>query len=151
MNNLEEVPPADEARTYRAKGYWSRFCVAVAGVAMNFALALVLLFVALVGFGVPRADTWYVNSVSPDSPAAAAGLEPSDRILSADGQSVATFDELTADHPGQARAKRSPSSSSGTVRSSPRSSPSPSAGPTRPSASASSASARPTPTRRSAR
>jgi membrane-associated protease RseP (regulator of RpoE activity) len=96
MNNLEEVPPADETRTYRAKGYWDRFCVAVAGVAMNFALALVLLFVALVGFGVPRADTWYVNSVSTDSPAAAAGLEPSDRIVSADGQTVATFDELTS-------------------------------------------------------
>ena len=24
MNNLEDVDPADEPRTYRAKGYWSR-------------------------------------------------------------------------------------------------------------------------------
>jgi membrane-associated protease RseP (regulator of RpoE activity) len=96
MNNLEEVPPADEPRTYRSKGYWSRFCVAVAGVAMNFALALVLLFIAFVGFGVPDAERWSVNSVSEGSPAAAVGLQPGDRIVSADGQAVSTFGELTA-------------------------------------------------------
>jgi membrane-associated protease RseP (regulator of RpoE activity) len=95
MNNLEEVDPADEDRTYRAKGYWSRFCVAVAGVAMNFALALVLLFIALVGFGVPTESSWSVSSVSADSPATQAGIESGDRITEVDGQPVATWSELT--------------------------------------------------------
>src|SRR4029079_16151502 len=40
MNNLEDVDPADEASTFRAKGYWSRVLVASAGVMMNFLLAL---------------------------------------------------------------------------------------------------------------
>jgi membrane-associated protease RseP (regulator of RpoE activity) len=95
MNNLEEVDPVDEPRTYRSKRYWDRFCVAVAGVAMNFALALVLLFVALVGFGIPRADTWTIGAVTTDSPASRAGLEPADRILAANGQAVSTFDDLS--------------------------------------------------------
>jgi RIP metalloprotease RseP len=105
MNNLEEVDPADEPRTYRAKGYWSRFCVAVAGVAMNFALALVLLFVALVGFGIPKEGAWQVGTLSANSPAAAAGLQPGDRILAVDGQTADTFGGLTdviRSMPGQA-------------------------------------------------
>ena len=44
MNNLEEVDPADESRTYRQKSYPSRLSVAVAGSAMHFLMALVLLF-----------------------------------------------------------------------------------------------------------
>ena len=36
MNNLEEVEPEDEGRTYREKGYWQRFGVVLAGSAMHF-------------------------------------------------------------------------------------------------------------------
>ncbi len=151
MNNLEEVPPADEARTYRAKGYWSRFCVAVAGVAMNFALG------ARAAVRRPRrlrrAPCRHLvrEQRQPRQPrrgGRARALRPHpERRRAVRGH----LRRAHRDHPGQARARRSPSSSSATVSSSPRSSPSPSAGPTRPSASASSASARPTPTRRSAR
>ncbi|MEL7209967.1 MAG: site-2 protease family protein, partial [Actinomycetota bacterium] len=58
MNNLEEVDPADEARTYRQKSYPARMSVAVAGSAMHFAMALVLLFVlfAFIGQTVNRSD-----------------------------------------------------------------------------------------------
>ena len=43
MSNLEEVDPADEERTYRAKPYWRRLSVAVAGSTMHFILAFVLI------------------------------------------------------------------------------------------------------------
>jgi membrane-associated protease RseP (regulator of RpoE activity) len=95
MNNLEEVPPEDEARTYRQKGYWSRLSVAVAGSAMHFLLAILLLVATLGFFGVQRASAWRISGVSDDSPALAAGLHSGDRILSIDGTQIATFADLT--------------------------------------------------------
>ena len=44
MTNLEDVPPEDEPRAYRSKGYFSRVGVAFAGPAVHFAIALVLMF-----------------------------------------------------------------------------------------------------------
>ncbi len=87
MNNLEEVDPADEDRTYRSKRYRSRFIVAFAGPFMNVLLAFVLLFVVYAGFGVARATT-VVNVVGEGTPAAAVGLQPGDTILSIDGTPV---------------------------------------------------------------
>jgi membrane-associated protease RseP (regulator of RpoE activity) len=95
MNNLEEVPPEDEPRTYRQKGYWSRLSVAVAGSAMHFLLAIALLVATLGFFGVQRPSAWKISGVSDDSPALAAGLHSGDRIMSVDGTQVATFADLT--------------------------------------------------------
>src|SRR5208282_2254501 len=44
MNNLEEVDPADEPRTYRQAPVWRRLSVALAGSAMHFLIAICLLF-----------------------------------------------------------------------------------------------------------
>jgi membrane-associated protease RseP (regulator of RpoE activity) len=104
MNNLEEVPPEDEARTYRQKPYPSRLSVAVAGSAMHFFIALLLLGLTLGLFGVQRATAWRIGSLVSDSPAATAGLRPGDKITSINGQSVTTFDQLTnqiRSHPGE--------------------------------------------------
>jgi membrane-associated protease RseP (regulator of RpoE activity) len=104
MNNLEEVPPEDEPRTYRQKGYWARLSVAVAGSAMHFLLAIILLVVTLGFFGVQRDTAWKVSAVSDDSPALVAGLRPGDRIVNIDGTPVDTFAELTNEirsRPGQ--------------------------------------------------
>ncbi|WP_419926748.1 M50 family metallopeptidase [Candidatus Poriferisocius sp.] len=103
MNNLEEVPPADEHRTYRSKPYWRRMSVAVAGSTVHFLLALALIFSFLVAVGrtesVPSPD-WSVTVVAPDSPAARTGLLPGDRIVSIDGSRVATMDDMVAALPG---------------------------------------------------
>jgi membrane-associated protease RseP (regulator of RpoE activity) len=95
MNNLEEVPPEDEPRTYRQKGYWSRLSVAVAGSAMHFMLAIALLVATLGFFGVQRPSAWKISGVSDDSPALAAGLHSGDRVMSVDGTQVGTFADLT--------------------------------------------------------
>src|SRR3712207_5048135 len=39
MHNLEQVDPADEARTYRQQPFWRRLSVAVAGSTMHFIIA----------------------------------------------------------------------------------------------------------------
>jgi membrane-associated protease RseP (regulator of RpoE activity) len=105
MSNLEEVDPADEARTYRQQPYWRRLSVAVAGSTMHFLMAIVLIFVVLVGFGIPQpgTDAWSVGAVTVRSPAVAAGIVLGDRIVSVDGQRFADFDALSEElrqHPG---------------------------------------------------
>ena len=100
MNNLEEVPPEDEARTYRAQSYPRRLAVAVAGSAMHFMLAILSLFLILTATGAPgghifnTSDAWQVREVVPGSAASAAGLHAGDRIEFIDGRSVANFDDL---------------------------------------------------------
>ena len=99
MTNLEEVDPVDEDRTYRQKSYWRRMSVAVAGSAMHFMIALVCLFVLLVGWGVPDDDVWEVGRLAPatdgdDSPADAAGVLVGDDIVAVAGVPITTFDDL---------------------------------------------------------
>ena len=109
MSNLEEVDPADEDRTYRQKPYWRRLSVAVAGSTMHFIMAVLLLFAVFVGFGLPDAkgENWTVGSLAKletgESPAEDAGLEVGDRILSVDGRTFETYDDMRdylRDHPG---------------------------------------------------
>ncbi|MCY4193479.1 MAG: M50 family metallopeptidase [bacterium] len=103
MNNLEEVAPVDEHRTYRSKPYWRRMSVAVAGSTVHFLLALVLIFSFLVVGGrtqsVPSPD-WAVSQVVSGSPAHRAGLLPGDRIVSVDDIAVANMEDMAGLLPG---------------------------------------------------
>ncbi|MCU1379260.1 MAG: hypothetical protein JWN29_2243 [Acidimicrobiales bacterium] len=96
MSNLEEIDPADEDRTYRAKPYWRRLSVAVAGSTMHFIIAFVLICVVFMGFGTADAnsDRWTLQSVS--GPALDAGLKPGDQIISIDGKHYSSFDAMSA-------------------------------------------------------
>jgi membrane-associated protease RseP (regulator of RpoE activity) len=108
MTNLEEVDPADEARTYRQQPFHARLLVAVAGSAMHFLMALVLLWALLALVGVPNADKVQIQGVAPvggkPGPAAVAGIQPGDVVVSIDGKPVAgSLGALTGtvrDHPG---------------------------------------------------
>lgn len=102
MHNLDEVPAADEGRTYRQKSFRQRVGVAVAGSTMHFLLALGLIFVSLVAVGQPggtmdgrtQARKWVVGSVVPGSGAHVAGLRKGDRLVSIAGRHAGTFDDL---------------------------------------------------------
>lgn len=103
MNPLEDVAPDDMGRTYREKKFWEKSIVVLAGVGTNFLLAFVIFFGLALSQGVPAPQTevsQVVDLVEVDgrevpSPAAAAGLEPGDRILSVDGAQVAEWDDIT--------------------------------------------------------
>jgi membrane-associated protease RseP (regulator of RpoE activity) len=94
MNNLEQVDPADEPRTYRQKSFPRRISVAVAGSAMHFLLAFLLLVVIWTAVGYPRSTTQIgtVFGAGPKggelSPAQKAGLKPGDEVLAVDGHIV---------------------------------------------------------------
>jgi membrane-associated protease RseP (regulator of RpoE activity) len=104
MNNLDEVDPVDEPRTYRQKSFPERLLVVSAGSLMHFAQAFVLLVVLLGVVGFPgrsianppnRASAWEINTVEGDSAAQAAGLEEDDLIVAVDGVPVSRYDELS--------------------------------------------------------
>ena len=109
MTNLEEVDPADEGRLYRDKPFHSRLQVAVAGSAMHFLMAFVLLWVLLTFIGVPNSSRVQIQGLNPvggrTSPAAVGGIRPGDVVVSVDGKSIGgDVGALTAaihDHPDQ--------------------------------------------------
>jgi membrane-associated protease RseP (regulator of RpoE activity) len=89
MNNLDEVPPADEARTYRQKSYPRRMLVITAGSLMHLLIAIVLLFGVFATRGSledrPGAE---VGGVAQDSGAEAAGIQGGDIVLEIGGVTV---------------------------------------------------------------
>jgi membrane-associated protease RseP (regulator of RpoE activity) len=102
MHNLEEVDPADEGRTYRQKPFKARLLTVLAGVAMNFLLAIILIYVTLVGFGrpggviatKPDASKWHVDHTIADSGARAAGIREGETIVAIDGRKISSFDQV---------------------------------------------------------
>jgi len=92
MTNLEEVDPADESRTYRQQPFHSRLLVAVAGSAMHFLMAFVLLWVLVTFVGLPNNDKVDVQRTMAldgrPGPAQVAGIRPGDVVVSADGRPV---------------------------------------------------------------
>ncbi|HEX2738261.1 MAG TPA: M50 family metallopeptidase [Acidimicrobiia bacterium] len=94
MNNMEDVDPADEARTYRRAPFKDRIVVVLAGVTVNLVLAFLLFFVVIVGQGLPSA-TSTLDRISDKTPAASAGFEPGDRIVTIDGRHVSTWGQIT--------------------------------------------------------
>src|SRR5262245_30683921 len=109
MNPFETVPPEDLPRTFGAKPIWQRALVIVAGPATHFVLAF-LCFALWLGFvGRPVTHGIVVAEVFPrldgsTSPAAAAGLQPGDRLVQVDGLEHPNSDallEYTTAHAGE--------------------------------------------------
>jgi membrane-associated protease RseP (regulator of RpoE activity) len=102
MNNLDEVPPEDEPRTYRQQSFPKRLLVVLAGPATHFVQAWVILFLLFAVVGVPGTsglndadpDSWIVGDVTDDSAAARADLEEGDRVVAWDGEPVGDFADL---------------------------------------------------------
>lgn len=81
-----EAPGVPADQTFRAKSVRTRLAVVCAGPAMNFLLAVVLLALVAMAYGVPTRISTRVGSVLPGYPAAQAGLRPGDEILAIDGR-----------------------------------------------------------------
>jgi membrane-associated protease RseP (regulator of RpoE activity) len=119
-SSADQVKPGDEDRVFYKLPVWKRVVIMLGGPTMNLVIAIVLYAIVLVGFGLPQSTTT-IASVSQcvlpstseqtectdaddPAPAAAAGIEPGDRIVSIDGTATETWEEATAiirDSPGQ--------------------------------------------------
>ncbi len=95
MNNLDDVPPEDEARTYRQQSYPRRMLVITAGSLMHLLIAIVLLFTvfSIRGELVERPGA-EVSTVQANGPAQAAGLRSGDVIVAVGSQQIEDGEEL---------------------------------------------------------
>jgi membrane-associated protease RseP (regulator of RpoE activity) len=113
MTALEDVDPADEARSFRRQPGWQRMIVLAAGSFMHFLLAFVLLFILAIGIGhqassssatigaiepcVPKTESAATCVKSdPASPAVKSGFRAGDKIVALAGKPVHTWDQLGA-------------------------------------------------------
>jgi len=90
------VRTVHEEDNFQAKRPLQRLAIVVAGPVMNFIVALVLLVVSYAVLGIP-APTTIVGDVSPDKPAALAGLQAGDRIIAVNGAAVNDGSVLVGD------------------------------------------------------
>src|SRR5690606_18593871 len=94
MNSMDEVPPADEARTYRAKSFPRRLLVISAGSITHILAAIILLFVVYAADGEmverPGAEvaTPTSSNTTIEGPALAAGVRPDDVIVELGGRAI---------------------------------------------------------------
>ena len=79
--------------SFPGKSVWQRMAVVAAGPGANFLFAIIVLALLLVFAGRPVLLP-VVGEVREGGPAAAAGLQPGDRIAAIEGEPVATFAEL---------------------------------------------------------
>src|SRR5712691_11445779 len=85
---------AGEPGSFTSKPWWAQAIVLASGVVMNFVLAVVVLTVAFAtGTTVPTGQV-RVEDVAPNSPAAAAGIQPGDIVRTVDGRPVTRTSDL---------------------------------------------------------
>ena len=86
---------SDDPGSINNKSPLQRAFFLVAGSAMNFLLAIVLMIIVVGAQGISQSST-YIASVEPDSPAAAASWQPGDRIVEVAGVPVEGSGDISA-------------------------------------------------------
>jgi membrane-associated protease RseP (regulator of RpoE activity) len=109
MNPYEEVDPGDVGRTYREKPFWQKSIVVLAGVGSHFVVAFLLFFIvaSIIGSSVANTTVEAIQErldSGERTPAAVAGLQPGDEIVTFEGEPVESWGGLVADiaeHPNE--------------------------------------------------
>jgi membrane-associated protease RseP (regulator of RpoE activity) len=106
-----EIGDVPNERLFYTKPVWQRLIIMLGGPTMNLVIAVVLLAVIMVGYGMPEQTTQLSNvsqcvipatapadqkcsPTDPAAPAAAAGLRPGDTIVAFGNQPVSSWDEV---------------------------------------------------------
>ncbi len=90
-----DVRAIGDPESFPAQTVGRRAAIVAAGPLANFLFAVVLLAILFMVSGRPFTPA-EIGAVQPESPAAAAGLRPGDRVLAVDGQPIESFEELQA-------------------------------------------------------
>lgn len=90
----EDVSQADLEKSFARKSLIKRIAIVAAGPGFNLLLAVFLLMLVFVFYGVPVMST-QVSGVESGSPAERAGIMKGDRIVAIDGRPVSGWDELS--------------------------------------------------------
>ena len=89
-DRVAAMDAAERSNAFLLKPLFQRVLVVLAGPAANFVLAIVV-FTLLYAFLGAKALSTTVGSVTPNSPAAMAGIKPGDKITAVDGKPVKLF------------------------------------------------------------
>jgi len=87
------LPAEERNQTFQSKPVWQRFLIVAAGPLTNFLFAILGFMAIFAVIGYPTA-TATVAQVTPQSPAARAGIAPGDRIVEVNGNRIDTFVDL---------------------------------------------------------
>jgi regulator of sigma E protease len=94
-NPKDEVPPELEPVSFSHHPLWHRFLIVLAGPAFNLLFAALALTLVFTFSGIPYLTT-EIGGVKDASPAAQAGLQRGDQVLSVGGQAVNRWEYLSA-------------------------------------------------------
>ena len=87
------LPAEERNRTFQSKSLWKRAAIVFAGPAINFIFAILIIMGFVIAYGT-SATLPVASAISPDSTAAAMGMQPGDRIISVDGEKIELFEDL---------------------------------------------------------
>jgi regulator of sigma E protease len=90
---LAAMTPQDRRESFFHKSVGARAAIVAAGPIANFLLAIVIFAAVLMLFG-EQITTARVDSVQPDSAAAAAKFQPGDLVVAIDGRPIKSFSEM---------------------------------------------------------
>lgn len=96
------LPENEKSLTFQSKALWKRALIVLAGPMTNFIVAIAILASLTLIMGKPVVEP-VIGSIVEGSAAEKAGLQPGDRIVSADGDAVTDFGQLAmrvAPNPG---------------------------------------------------
>lgn len=93
MEEDEEDKDTPPERKYDTQPRWKKAIIMVFGPFMNMVLPVVLIALMLMFQGVPE-DVNILGKISKGSPAYKAGLKEGDRVISVDGKSVKTWEDI---------------------------------------------------------
>jgi len=101
----EEIDEKEKGRTFYSKSKKVRVVTLLAGVTMNFVLAVAVFSIIYTQIGIPtKTDKVMVVGIAENSPADVAGLNENDIIIAADGRNVTdndSFIQITKEKAGQ--------------------------------------------------
>lgn len=93
VNAMDQMPEEERRLTFHHKPLWKKACIVAAGPMANFLLTIGIFTYLIVTTGLASTEP-VVGSVLPDTPAAAAGLQPGDRIEEVNGVHMKRFSDI---------------------------------------------------------
>ena len=92
----EDIPLAEQPRSFSHKPVWQRFGIVVGGPVFNLFFAVLLFFGMFFIAGLPEpVDTTVIGQVGPASVAEKAGIKPGDKVLSINGQETTSWEQVS--------------------------------------------------------
>ena len=87
------LPSAERNQTFQSKSLWQRAAIVIAGPAINFIFAILIIMGFVIAYGTSAALP-VADAISENSTAAAIGMEPGDRVISVAGEKIDLFEDL---------------------------------------------------------